>query len=772
MIQHKQSINRSINQKSTFKPALQLSLEKDIDSNWLKLKNPKIIYVVTEQSHLGLNKITNLADVPVDEISGPMASRGDKKNKSHNKLIDPLESKKNKIKPKKKLRSKIHINDEDDNLETQSSSFLKSDRSLALSLMRPVNPLKKNTPSKRFVNITHTQRKVSKDKHDKSKPEKVLLEVRPTKVLIPGPISIEELSRILIIPAPEIIKSLFLKGISVTINQIVDAKLAQSVAGDYGILIEENNSEDLLKHDLSYVHKNNSAKTGSLYKRSPIVTLLGHVDHGKTTLLDTIRQTHQNTIEAGGITQTIMAYEVSVKHDECNNKIIFLDTPGHEAFTSMRVRGMQVTDLAVLVVAADDGLQSQSIETIDYLKRYKVPFIVAINKIDKKSANIASLKEKLESVGVTEKPSSGKVPIVEVSALQKQNINQLLLTILSLADQQSLLANPESQGLGTILDAYLDKSQGPIANILVQDGTVKVGDFISNKTFAAKVRSIVGQDSQKYAEVGPSSVVKISGLSEIPKSGSLFKVINHDKNLRKQLSEQHKGKDNILKSYQKMNTRVTFDSSKKTKDSTVQKNVNIILKTDSEGTIEALINAFEGIPQEKVQLNIVSLGVGEITLSDISLASVSESILIGFNSNITPRTQLLADKANTTLADFKIIYNLIEFIKKVMLELVEVDYEEIIIGQAIVETVFAVSKGNVAGCMVSSGKLKRGSHFRVKRKNECIYNGELNSLKRVKEDVEEITSGNECGVLCHKFDIWQKKDEIEAYDLVEMEKTL
>ena len=299
-----------------------------------------------------------------------------------------------------------------------------------------------------------------------------------------------------------------------------------------------------------------------------------------------------------------------------------------------------------------------------------------------------------------------------------------------------------------------------------------MGDFISDENFVVKIRSIVGQNFQQHNSIGPASVVKISGFSEVPKSGSLFRVVDDSKNLKKQLLDTHKNKDRVTRSYQKMSKRVTFDSSHNTKSNKLQKNINIILKTDSEGSIEALLNSFKSIPQEKVQLNIVSLGVGEISSSDINLAAVSQSILIGFNSHLTSKTKLLADKVNIIHASFKVIYNLMDFIEKAMLELVEVDYQEDIIGQAIVETVFSVSKGNVAGCIVQSGKLKRGSHIRVKRNDDLIYKGELSSLKRIKENVDEVNSGNECGVSCSQFDIWQRKDKIEAYELIEIEKTL
>nr|YP_009628672.1 translation initiation factor 2 [Acrochaetium secundatum]QBX88455.1 translation initiation factor 2 [Acrochaetium secundatum] len=764
MIQQKQSITNFTDKNLIISPILQLSMGKEINSNWLKLKNPKIIYLVSEAENIGRDKITNLSSVTVDDLSNPINNRADKKNKNHNKLIDPLESKKNKI--KKKTRAKIHINDDEDNIETSSLSFSGSNSTLAFSLMRPLNPLKKHTTVKRSTHhITNPTKQVKE-----AKPDKKLLMVRPTKVVISGPVSIEELAGMLLIPAPEIIKTLFLKGIPVTINQIVDTKLAQAVGEDYGIMVKEELKQSIVQHECKQLNINTNIPIAA--KRNPIVTVLGHVDHGKTTLLNTIRDTQSNTIEDGGITQAIMAYEVNVGYTGVNRKIIFLDTPGHEAFTSMRLRGMQVTDLAVLVVAADDDLQPQSIEAIEYLQKYQVPFIVAINKIDKESSDIPGLKRKLSEIGIAENMGQKSITIIEVSALENKNIDKLLIEILLLADQESLIANIDAKGKGTILDAYLDKRQGPIAHILVQDGSVKVGDVIFNDNFVAKIRSIIGQNSQQHNVIGPASVVKISGFSEVPRSGSLFRVVDNHKNFKKQLLDTYQNKDRIARSYQQMSTRVTFDSSHNKKSNKLQKNINIILKTDSEGSIEALLNSFASIPQEKVQLNIVSLGVGQISPSDINLAAVSQSILIGFNSHLTAKTKLLVDKVNIIHASFKVIYNLIDFIEKAMLELVEVDYQENIIGQAIVETVFVVSKGNVAGCIVQSGKLKRDSHIRVKRNNDLIYQGKLSSLKRIKENVDEVNLGNECGVSCNTFDIWQKKDEIEAYELIEIEKTL
>nr|YP_009739133.1 translation initiation factor IF-2 [Palmaria decipiens]QIC19572.1 translation initiation factor IF-2 [Palmaria decipiens] len=738
----------------------------NIDKSWLQLQHPKIVYMdkaKVSSSISTLSSPNDITDVGTEEL-GLILNRTDKKNKNYSKLTDTLEYKKNKIKLKKKVRAKIHINDDDESMggDSDQSNQSKVNQSLALSLMRPANQLKKISNPGR---ISYKKNSLV-TKHSKKK-ETIpsLSSSKTTQVILTDPISIENLSITLSIPPAEIIKFLFMKGISVTVNQVVDIKLAKSIADEYGVIVENKENPRVL------LRKNESETSESqelLSKRAPIVAVFGHVDHGKTTLLDTIRSSQTAGLESGGITQKIEAYQVNVNQ----SKIIFLDTPGHEAFASTRLLGVQVTDIGVLVVAADDGLQPQSIEAITYLKDSGIPFVVALNKVDKPESNIDSIKEALAGFEITAAESGGNTPIIAISALKNINIDLLLTTITDIADSNQLQANPNSLASGTILNGYLDKQKGPVAHIIVQNGTLGIGDYITNSNCISKIRSISGQGLEDVNNVGPSSIATISGLSSIPQSGTTFKVLENTKNARKQLAEFQKSKSlNSNQGHQKLNTRITLEAPLQNKN-TKNKKVNIVLKTDSDGTIEAIIQSFSNIPQEKVQLNIVSISVGEVNASDVNLASVSDSLMLSFNTNIPSKMSSLALKMNVIIEDFKVIYDLIEYVETEMLKFVDIDYREQTIGSGVVESVFVVSKGSVAGSIVTEGKLKRNSYIRVHRNDELMHEGRLSSLKRVKEDVEEVSVGNECGVLCNNFDKWQKQDIISSYELIEKAKTL
>nr|BBI37273.1 Translation initiation factor IF-2 [Palmaria palmata] len=738
----------------------------NIDKSWLQLQHPKIVYMdkaKVSSSISTLSSPNDITDVGTEEL-GLILNRTDKKTKNYSKLTDTLEYKKNKIKLKKKVRAKIHINDDDESMggDSDQSNQSKVNQSLALSLMRPANQLKKISNPGR---ISYKKNSLV-TKHSKKK-ETIpsLSSSKTTQVILTDPISIENLSITLSIPPAEIIKFLFMKGISVTVNQVVDIKLAKSIADEYGIIVEDKENPRVLLRKNEF---ETSESQELLSKRAPIVAVFGHVDHGKTTLLDTIRSSQTAALESGGITQKIEAYQVNVNQ----SKIIFLDTPGHEAFASTRLLGVQVTDIGVLVVAADDGLQPQSVEAITYLKDSGIPFVVALNKVDKPESNIDSIKKALAEFEITAAESGGNTPIIAISALKNINIDLLLTTITDIADSNQLQANPNSLASGTILNGYLDKQKGPVAHIIVQNGTLGIGDYITNSNCISKIRSISGQGLEDVNNVGPSSIATISGLSSIPQSGTTFKALENTKNARKQLAEFQKSKSlNSNQGHQKLNTRITLEAPLQNKN-TKNKKVNIVLKTDSDGTIEAIIQSFSNIPQEKVQLNIVSISVGEVNASDVNLASVSDSLMLSFNTNIPSKISSLALKMNVIIEDFKVIYDLIEYVEKEMLKFVDIDYREQTIGSGVVESVFVVSKGNVAGSIVTEGKLKRNSYIRVHRNDELVHEGRLSSLKRVKEDVEEVSVGNECGVLCNNFDKWQKQDIISSYELIEKAKTL
>jgi translation initiation factor IF-2 len=763
------SINQNYQTARTMFFLPRLAAEQEIDANWLKLKNPKIIHSerLNNNTFNTPKSVSQLDSVLNNDTDDVMMHRVEKKGKNHNKVIDILDTKRNKSKIKKKLRAKIHINEEDDNLDSSYTSLTKQAKSLELSIMRPPKPFKKKTIASKILtssrkNLNNLENSVPQEKKNVDQ----INSEKENTISINNPLTIQDLSILLRLPEAEIIKWLFLQGVSVTMNQMIDVPMAKSIAEHYGFLLNEDfileNNE--VKYDFSVTNDN----TELYIKRSPIVTLFGHVDHGKTTLLNTIRKTNEPTIEAGGITQSINAYEVQI--DDVDNKvqeqIIFLDTPGHKAFVAMRIRGVQVTDIGVLVVAADDNLQPQSIEAIKHLQNHKLPFVVAINKIDKSDANILAVKASLAQYGVLGKDSGGNIPIVEVSGFANINIGILLQHILTQAKLQNLQANPKSLASGTILDSYLDRTKGPISHILIQNGTLYIGYYIVVDNIISKIRAIVSCEGNKVTQAGPSSVVEIWGLTKLPQSGSLFNTAKNEREARNQLFQQSKNKHLVYTNQHKLNTRITFDSSMRQKVHSNTKQVNFILKTDAQGSIEAIIDAFINIPQSKIQLNLIDIGVGEIRESDIRLASVSKSTIISFNVVPTNNIKTLADKAKIHMHNFSVIYEMIDYIQESMLQLVEIEYSEYIIGHAQVETVFILSKGSVAGCKVLSGKLKHRASMRVLRDGKILYTGRIDSLKRVKEDIDEVSVGNECGVLSINFDSWQKKDRIEAYELI------
>lgn len=750
-----------------------LSMSKPVNPNWLKLKNPKIISVLKDSSSI-TSTIEPILKVK-DSRENSLLQRIEKKNKYQSKTIGILDPQKNKGKPKKKIRAKIHISEEEDNINNNliDASTMRDNKNLHLSLMRPNKPLKKKISTYATSMHSHTKIKQGIISNTNKKLISLIPSIVDKKISLPYSLSIQELSSILSIPEADIIKWLFLQGIPVTINQVIDTSIAQSIAEHYGFIVEtaknENHSSSTIKQ-FNYNLLDNTKER--LESRAPIVTILGHVDHGKTTLLDTICKTNNVSFEAGGITQTIAAHDIEIEYKSQKKRIIFLDTPGHEAFSSMRLRCVQITDICVLVVAADDSLQPQSIEAINYIQKNKLPLIVAINKIDKLSSDILKVKEDLTKYNIISEEWGGTVPIIELSALTNKNIDILLNRIISLAEFQELKANMQNNAIGSILDSYLDKTKGPVATILVKNGMLKVGDFIVVDNFISKIRAIVNGKQSKLEFAGPSSVVQIWGLSNLPISGSIFETAVDEKQAKKLLININNFKETISYNSRNLNNRIRLNSSTSDKNNLLDKQINLILKTDTHGSIDALIKAFNKIPQNKVQLNILSVTVGKITESDLQLATISKSIIISFNITVDNNIKKNAEKTNIIIHDFNIIYDLINYIQEQMLQLVHLEYEENTIGLAIVETIFSISKGYVAGCIVTSGYLKYNSYIRVKRNKVVIYDGKLSSLKRVKEDVEEVKSGNECGILISNFSQWQKKDEVESYELTPKEKTL
>nr|QCI03965.1 Translation initiation factor 2 [Antithamnionella ternifolia] len=683
----------------------------------------------------------------------------DKKNKTSIHVEDILDIKKKKNKSQKKTRKQINFENEDLFIN-QPESIVFGEDNLTTSIIKTPK-LNKN---KKKIRIKQNENNLIEDLENQSQ----LSLINSKKILIDSPLTIQELSYKLSIPEAEIITYLFLKGISVTINQVIDIPIANDVAlkYDFTVISNKETSDNI---NLSKLKKIEEYSSDSYSKRPPIITILGHVDHGKTTLLDAILNTNLVKHEIGGITQSIASHEIEWLYDTNLCKLVFLDTPGHEAFASMRIRGTQITDLVLLVVAADDGLKPQTIESIKYILNQKLPYIVVINKIDKPTINTLKVKEELSQYNIIDEKWGGEAIIIEVSALKRQNIDLLLSNICLLSEIQALKANPNQLAKGMIIESYLDQQKGPVAIVVVQDGTLKVGDFVISGSFMGKVKMILDSLNNTVNQALPSSIIQVLGFSSVPEAGISFEVINDKKRLKQYRSNNLNIVQPLEKSLNLLNNRVTLES---IKDNYNLKKLNLILKTNNQGSAEAILSSFYQISQEKVQINIISLSAGTISNTDIELATASNSLIIGFNTSISNKARSLAKQLSIQLNSFNIIYDLVDYVTKCMLDLVEVEYDKIMLGKAIVQTVFYINKGAVAGCLVSEGKLKKYTHLNVYREKDLLYTGTLDSLKRMKDDVDEVENGNECGVMSNDYSLWKKDDIIEGYELKAKEKML
>nr|YP_009297931.1 translation initiation factor 2 [Plocamium cartilagineum]AOM67869.1 translation initiation factor 2 [Plocamium cartilagineum] len=728
-----------------------LSMEKS--NGMLALASPKLIYNINEitnsSKEIVVDLNANIVKFNKTSVETNFSTQFDKKNKNSAKQDDNLEYRKNKSKIKKKNRNKINIQNEEVFVRSNYDRILNEDSLIrSPKSSKSKRKIKNEAIEKNQLNIDNSQ-ETSLIKKD---------------IFIDNPLTIKELAAKLIIPEAEIITWLFLQGISLTINQIVDMSIIISVASHYNFNIIEKRTIE----NLSIAQSSITVNSPTNVKRSPIITILGHVDHGKTSLLDAIRNTNLVNHEQGGITQTIRGYEVEYLYKSSIEKLIFLDTPGHEAFTSMRSFSTNITDIILLVVAADDGLKPQTIEAIEYIQQKNLFFIVIINKIDKKDINILRIKEDLAKYDIIDKNWGGDTLILEVSALKRKNIDLLLSSICMLSESKALQADPCTLAKGTILEAHLDKTRGPIANIIMQNGTLSIGDIIVAGKISGKVKVIIDHFGLKQKQALPSSLIEVWGFSSVPESGVSFQVLENEKDI-KQYFNKKENIYSISNRVNQLNTRVTLDSYNNVKS---VKQLNLILKTDNQGSIEAILYAFSKIPQEKVQINILSISSGLVNDTDIELALTSKSIIISFNISITSNSMHAIQKSKLIYRNFNVIYDLLDYIKDYMLNLVDPEYKKVLIGSAIVQTIFLMNKGTVAGCLVNSGKLKRGSSISVYRDTELVYDGYIDSLKRLKEDVDEVIINHECGLMCLNYNLWQKQDRIEAYELNESEKFL
>jgi translation initiation factor IF-2 len=580
----------------------------------------------------------------------------------------------------------------------------------------------------------------------------VVVERKP--ITLPEYITVAELASRLEISANDIIKTLMKQGLMVSVNQTLTFDRASQIASAFGFDAASAPAEE------PFVEEPDDPST--LVARPPVITVLGHVDHGKTSLLDAIRKTNVTAGEAGGITQRIGAYQV----DHNSRRITFLDTPGHEAFTAMRARGAQVTDVAVLVVAADDGVKPQTIEALNHARAAKVPIVVAINKVDKPGANIDKVKQQLADLQLLSEEWGGQTVMVPVSAKQNQGIDELLDMILLVADLQELKANPHKHGIGTIIEAKLDKGLGPVATVLVQNGTLMLGDAVVVGNVVGKVRALINDHGERVRKAPPSTPVEIIGLETVPQAGDLLHVVDDEK-LSRQIVTDRLIKDRETR-MQAVSRTSLDDLFRQMKEGEV-KDLNIIIKADGQGSVEALKHSLTRLSNAEVRVNVIHGGVGTITESDIMLATTSNSMIIGFNVRPDPTIKRLADQESIDIRLYRVIYHVIDEIKAAMTGMLEPEFEETMLGRADVRQIFKVTGvGIIAGCMVTDGKIIRESDVRVLRDGVVVYEGKIDSVRRFKDDVKEVAAGYECGIGVSKFPGIQQGDVIEAYQLKEI----
>ncbi|MFZ2491495.1 MAG: translation initiation factor IF-2, partial [Thermoanaerobaculia bacterium] len=602
-----------------------------------------------------------------------------------------------------------------------------------------------------------------RDSRKQSSPTARVLEFKkPTgRVALTEGVTVKELAEKLDVRANDLMKHLFMKkGLMVSINQPLGAELAMEVARELGLEADVVSFEESV--ELEAIER---STTGSV-SRGPVITVMGHVDHGKTSLLDVIRETNVAEGEAGGITQHIGAYQV----DKRGRKIAFLDTPGHEAFTMMRARGAKVTDIVILVVAADDGVMPQTKEAIDHARAAKVPLIVAINKIDKPNANVERVRRELADFGVQVEQWGGDVVSVEVSAKQKKGIDELLDMILLTADMLDLKANPEFSAKGVVLEARKEVGRGIVATVLVQDGTLKIGDpFFCGQTYG-RVRALTDQRGERVKEVGPATPVQVTGFEDVPNAGDTMSAVDDETQARMigQL-RQEKAREQM----QQKGSRISLDQLFQRMKEGGAKELNLIIKADVQGSVEVLTDTLKKLTTPEVKINVIHASVGAISTNDVMLATASEAIVVGFSVRPERNAQDLAEKEGVDIRLHTVIYNLVDEIKLAMVGLLDPKFQEVFQGRAQVRETFKVPKiGLIAGCMVTEGVIPRTAGVRLLRDNRVIYEGKIGSLRHFKNDVAEVRQGFECGIGIEKFQDYKAGDVIEAFKIDKIAGTL
>ena len=616
----------------------------------------------------------------------------------------------------------------------------------------------RNDRNNRFGSKNDRNRRGRNNKRGGQQAPKVEI-AHPKHIKLPETIAVKDLASKMSYTAAEVVKKLFMMGVMATINQEIDFDTAALVASEFGVTCEELPPE---VDPTEIPEIEDDPKTLKL--RPPVVTVMGHVDHGKTSLLDCIRNTHVQTHEAGGITQHIGAYQVNCK----GKKIVFLDTPGHEAFTAMRARGAQITDIAILVVAADDGVMPQTIEAIHHAKSAGVPIIVAINKIDKPGANPDRVKQELMEQGLVPEEYGGDTIMVPVSAKKQIGIDDLLEMVLLVAEVKELKANPNRDARGVIVEAKLDKGRGPVATVLVQNGTLRIGDSVVCGTTYGKVRAMVNDRGENVKKAGPSVPVEILGLNDVPEAGDILAVLEEKQARSIAEARIERQRNNLIKS-----KKVSLDDLFHQIQEGDIKDLNIVIKADVQGSVEALLSSLLKLNKnDEVRVSIVHSGVGAVNESDVMLASASNALIIAFNVRPDANARKLADTENIDIRTYRVIYDAINDVKDAMSGMLKPKYKEVIQGRVEIRQVMKFSKALVAGSYVLEGKICNNSKIRIIRDNIEIFDGEIDSLRRFKDEVKEVNAGYECGISIVDFRDFKEGDIIEAYTMEEIATTI
>ena len=701
--------------------------------------------------------------IVLDKMEGKKSSSKKSENttetKSNEEKVEKIIKKENKDIKKPKAAPAIIELDEDEVLEQEVLGKSKKNK----NKIKKLKSKESSEEEKKFAKGVKGKKDFASNEGTENKGIEIS-ESGDKIVKIKEEISLKEFSEKIKVNPTELIKKLFLKGQMLTINSPISLELAEELALDYDILVEVEQEEEVSFGEVFNLEIEDSAT--ELVERPPIITIMGHVDHGKTSLLDTIRKANVVAGEAGGITQKIGAYQV-VKNGK---KITFIDTPGHEAFTEMRARGAGVTDIAILIVAADDGVKPQTVEAIAHAKAAGVPIIVAVNKIDKPGADPMRVKTELLEYGLVAPEWGGDVDFVEISAKHNQNIDELLETILIHSELLELKANPNKRAKGVVLESRLDPKLGPVADVLIQEGELKVGEiFVAGESYG-KVRGLINDKGDRVNSIGLSCPVEILGFSTVPSAGDVLYGIMNEKQAKtivEQVEKERKLKDQNRKKH------VTLESISQQMDDKKIKELKLILRADSRGSVEALRESLNKLSTNEVAVNIIQAAAGAISEGDIKLAEASDAIIIGFHVRPTTKAMKLADDVGVEVRTHNVIYHITEEIEKALTGMLDPEYREQYMGRIEIKKIFKVNKvGNVAGCVVVDGKAKPDANVRILRDNVVIYEGKLSSLKRFQDDAKEVVAGQECGLGIENFNDIKEGDVVEAYTMAEVKRTL